>query len=300
MDAGLKRELEAKIYAGERLTREDGTALFGSDDLAWLGRLAHHKRTEINGDRAWFAVNRRLNLDEAVSRATELAGRQITELHIVNAVHSDLPWSYYPDALRQLRAALPGVSLVGFTTGDVQRLAAIAGRPAGEILGELTDAGLESLSGDADETVHRLAHERGMKTSAAMVFDGIDHVIRLRELQDETGGFVAFLPLPRESAAPAEALKAFAVSRLLFDNVDHVRSSWAVHGLPVAQLSLNFGADDLDGSIADFDETRDLLNLIWDAGLRPVERTTRYEVVREHDAAPRLADRRSEPQQVWA
>jgi aminodeoxyfutalosine synthase len=162
----------------------------------------------------------------------------------------------------------------------------------------------------------------------------VDHVLRLRELQDETGGFQVFIPLRYQHdfvdaadgkirnriqarttmAAPAESLKTFAVSRLLFDNVPHVKCFWVMHGLSVAQLSLNFGVDDLDGSVVEYKITHDadeygtpntmhredLLHLIWDAGFQPVERNTRYEVVREYDPPVPLAERRAEPQQVWA
>jgi aminodeoxyfutalosine synthase len=158
----------------------------------------------------------------------------------------------------------------------------------------------------------------------------VDHVLRLRELQDETGGFAVFIPLryqhdadndPRNRlqsqttmASPAESLKTFAVSRLLFDNVPHVKCFWVMHGLSVAQLSLNFGVDDLDGSVVEYKITHDadhygtpstmhredLLQLIWDAGFQPVERNTRYQVVREYDRPVSLADRRAEPQQIWA
>jgi aminodeoxyfutalosine synthase len=158
----------------------------------------------------------------------------------------------------------------------------------------------------------------------------VDHILRLRELQDETGGFVVFIPLryqhdadadPRNRlqsrttmASPAESLKTFAISRLLFDNVPHVKCFWVMHGLSVAQLSLNFGVDDLDGSVVEYKITHDadhygtpstmhredLLEIIWDAGFQPVERNTRYEVVREYDPPKSLAERRAEPQRVWA
>ena len=141
----------------------------------------------------------------------------------------------------------------------------------------------------------------------------VDHVLRLRELQDETGGFHVFIPLryqhdasgdPRNRiqdrttmASGAEVLKTFAVSRLLFDNVDHVKNFWVMHGLTTAQLSLSFGADDLDGSVVEYKITHDadgfgtpntmtredLLELIREAGFRPVERGTRYETLREYD-----------------
>jgi aminodeoxyfutalosine synthase len=160
----------------------------------------------------------------------------------------------------------------------------------------------------------------------------VDHVLRLRELQDETGGFAVFIPLRYQHdfvdsadgvvrnrlqartrmATPAEALKTFAVSRLLLDNVEHVKCFWVMHGLSTAQLALSFGADDLDGSVVQYKITHDadgygtpdtmhrtdLLELIRDAGFRPVERNTRYGVIREYDG-PDPA-RRDVPHPVWA
>jgi aminodeoxyfutalosine synthase len=148
----------------------------------------------------------------------------------------------------------------------------------------------------------------------------VDHVLRLRELQDETGGFTVFIPLryqhdaahdPRNRlqdrttmATGAEALKTFAVSRLLFDNVPHVKNFWVMHGLETASLSLSFGADDLDGSVVEYKITHDadgfgtpntmtrenLLDLIREAGFRPVERDTRYGTIREYPGPSRPAE----------
>jgi aminodeoxyfutalosine synthase len=177
--------------------------------------------------------------------------------------------------------------------------------------------------------IHRLAHAKGLRTPATMLYGHIeeprhrvDHVLRLRELQDETGGFAVFIPLRFHNdnnrlshlpmATPAEALTTFAVSRLLFDNIDHVKCFWVMHGLDTAQLALSFGADDLDGSVVEYKITHDadgygtpdkltrdgLLDLIRDAGFRPVERNTRYEILREYDGPD--PDRRREPQPVWA
>jgi len=389
VDEGVKRTIEEKVNAGERLSRADGEALYASDDLSWLGGLAHQVRTEKNGDRVMFNVNRHLNLTnvcsascaycsfqrkpgekdaytmrvhEAVAKAKEMEGEQLTELHIVNGLHPTLPWKYYPRVLRELKQALPDVNLKAFTATEIHWFEKISGLPADEILDELIDAGLESLTGGGAEIfdwdvrkqvvdhdthwedwsrIHRLAHEKGMKTPATMLYGHIeeprhrvDHVMRLRELQDETGGFAVFIPLryqhdfvdsadgkqrnrlqPRTTmASPAESLKTFAVSRLMFDNVPHVKCFWVMHGLSVAQLSLNFGADDLDGSVVEYKITHDadsygtpqtmhredLLQLIWDAGFQPVERNTRYEVVQEYDKPVPMSLRRAEPQTVMS
>ncbi|MDW5329110.1 radical SAM protein [Plantactinospora sp. KLBMP9567] len=388
MDAGRKRELEEKVYAGVRLSRVDGEALYASDDLVWLGRLAHHRRTGAGGDdRVLFVVNRQLKLtdlcaagcaycsfrpeqgekdpypmpvDEAVRQATELAADGLTELELVNPVHPALPWQHYPELLRALTAALPDVRLTGFAATELRWLERNTGLPADEILDELVAAGLASLSGGGAEIfdpevrqrlglgdrtwedwsrIHRLAHAKGLGTPATMRFGHVeeprhrvDHVLRLRELQDETGGFTSFLPLryehdlvapaggglqsqaPAETASPAESLKTFAVSRLLLDNVPHLTCCWATQGPSVAQLALHFGVDDLAGAAAEHRighaadpagtpaalSREELLQLVWDADLRPAERDSRYAVLREYDAPPSLAERRAEPQQVWA
>jgi aminodeoxyfutalosine synthase len=385
MDAGLRRELEAKVDEGVRLTYEDGVALYECDDLMWLGALAHRKRTELNGDRVMFNVNRHLNLtnvctascaycsfqrkpgekdaytmrvEEAVRLASAMQGEGLTELHIVNGLHPTLPWRYYPRVLRELKAALPDVALKCFTATEIQWFEKLSGMPAEDVLDELIDAGLESLTGGGAEIfdwevrqhivdhdthwadwsrIHRIAHAKGLKTPSTMLYGHIeqprhrvDHVLRLRGLQDETGGFAVFIPLryqhdrdgdPRNRlqdrttmASGAEALKTFAVSRLLFDNVPHVKNFWVMHGLTTAALSLSFGADDLDGSVVEYKITHDadrfgtpdkmtredLLALIRDAGFTPVERNTRYEVIKVYDGPVPLAERRAEPQPVWA
>src|SRR5690242_20965064 len=178
MDAGLQREIEAKVAGGERLTYDDGVALYDCDDLMWLGSLAHEVRNRLNGDRVMFNVNRHLNLtnvcvascaycsfqrkpgekdaytmriDEAVRKAKEMEDEQLTELHIVNGLHPTLPWRYYPNVLRELKSALPDVKLKCFTATEVQWFEKISGLSASEILDELMDAGLESLTGGGAE-----------------------------------------------------------------------------------------------------------------------------------------------------
>jgi aminodeoxyfutalosine synthase len=370
-----QQELEEKVAAGERLTFADGVDLYASDDLAWLGGLAHSVRTARAGDRTFFNVNRHLNLtnvcsascaycsfqrkpgqkdaytmrvEEAVRLAKAMEPAGITELQIVIGLLTSLPWKYYPRVLRELKAALPAVALKAFTATEVHWFEKISGLGADEILDELIDAGLESLTGGGAEIfdwevrsqivdhathwedwsrIHRLAHSKGLRTPATMLYGHIeeprhrvDHVLRLRELQDETGGFAVFIPLRFHNdnnrlshlpmATPAESLRTFAVSRLLFDNVDHVKCFWVMHGLDTAALALNFGADDLDGSVVEYKITHDadgygtpdtmtredLLSLIRDAGFRPVERNTRYETLREYDGPD--PDRRSAPQPI--
>lgn len=373
VDKGLKAELEAKVLAGERLSYDDGVALYATDDMAWLGRLAHTVRTRLTGDRVMFNVNRHLNLtnvctascaycsfqrkpgqkdaytmriEEAVRLAEAMAPEGLSELHIVNGLHPTLPWRYYPKVLRELKAVLPDVALKAFTATEIHYFEEISGLPADAVLDELIDAGLESLTGGGAEIfdwevrrqivdhkthwedwsrIHRLAHGKGLRTPCTMLYGHIeqprhrvDHVLRLRKLQDETGGFAVFVPLRFHNdnnrlshlpmATGVEALKTFAVSRLLFDNVQHVKCFWVMHGLTTAQLSLNYGVDDLDGSVVEYKITHDadgfgtpskmsrddLLELIRDAGFTPVERNTRYEVIRTYDGPD--PDRRETPQ----
>ena len=385
-NAVRKAELTEKIAQGERLTRQDGEDLYECDDLAWLGARAHAVRTRLNGDAVFFNVNRHLNLtnvctascaycsfqrkpgekdaytmrvEEAVRLAKAMEPSGLTELHIVNGLHPTLPWKYYPRVLRELKAALPQVTLKAFTATEIHFFESISGLSADEILDELMDAGLESLTGGGAEIfdwevrqhivdhrthwedwsrIHRLAHAKGMRTPATMLYGHIeeprhrvDHVLRLRELQDETGGFAVFIPLrfqhdasgdPRNRlmtqpmATGAEALKVFAVSRLLLDNVDHLKQFWVMHGLSTAALSLSYGADDLDGSVVEYKITHDadnfgtpstmtredLLALIRDAGFTPAERDTRYNILQTYDGPVPLAERRAEPQpmKAWA
>ena len=335
MDDGRKRELEDKVVAGERLTQQDGEDLYDSDDLAWLGGLAHLVRTRKNGDRVFFNVNRHLNvtnvcsatcaycsfqrkpgdkdaytmrIEEAVRLAEQMKPAGITELHIVNGLHPTLPWRYYPKVLRELKAALPDVALK--TGGGAEIF-------DWEVRKQIVD---HETHWEDWSRIHRLAHAKGLRTPATMLYGHIeeprhrvDHVLRLRELQDETGGFIAFIPLRFHNdnnrlshlpmATGAEVLKTFSVSRLLFDNVDHVKCFWVMHGLTTAQLTMTFGADDLDGSVVEYKITHDadgfgtpnqltredLLELIREAGFQPVERDTRYNVLREYAGPAEIA-----------
>ena len=367
---GPLAEVEAKVLAGERLSYDDGVALYGTDDLAWLGGLAREAQRRKTGDTVTFNVNRHLNLTnvcvascayctferkpghpeaytmrvaEAVALAQEMQPEGLTELHIVNGLHPTLPYEYYPRTLAALRDALPGVALKAFTATEVDWFTQLTGRDAGDILDELMDAGLASLTGGGAEIfdeevragivdhtvhwerwseIHRLAHGKGLRTPATMLYGHVeeprhrvDHVLRIRGLQDETGGFVTFIPLrfhpegsriPRPIATGAEAMKVFAVSRLLLDNVERLKCFWVMHGLTLSQLLLEFGVDDLDGSVVEYKITHDptgatpdklsradLLRMVREAGRVPVERDTRYRALKVFPLEP-TADEEAE------
>jgi aminodeoxyfutalosine synthase len=259
-----------------------------------------------------------------------------TEIHIVNGLHPGLPFSYYEELLRGFKRIKPDVHMKCFTAVEIHFFAEHYGMTHAEVLSRLRDAGLDSLPGGGAEIfdegvrrkisddkataeqyleVHRVAHRLGMRTNATMLYGHIetfahrvDHILRLRTLQDETRGLQAFIPLAfhpdgngmKNLPAPTaiDDLKTLAVSRLLLDNVDHVKAYWVSLTPDVAQVALRFGADDIDGTIVhetiykaagtrspgglSYDE---LVRLIREAGRVPVERDTLYRVVREHARA---------------
>ncbi len=366
MKESIRREIEAKVHSGTRLSAEEGIALFGCDDLAYLGRLANVVRERKNGNYAYFNVNRHINLtnvctskckfcafyrepdeegayvmtvEEAVQAALESSPLGITELHIVSALHPDLPFSYYVDVIRELKKALPDVHMQAFTAVEIDYFSKISGKSVREVLTELKEAGLGSMPGGGAEVfsgrvreavcsnkasakrwleVMKTAHELGIKSNATMLYghietveERIDHMIKLRELQDETSGFQSFIPLAfhpdntplseiRKFERPTahENLKMISISRLMLDNFDHIKAFWIMLGLKTAQLSLDFGADDLDGTVVqekithaagaeteEAIEKDEIIRIIKEAGGVPVERDTLYNVVRIYDEA---------------
>jgi aminodeoxyfutalosine synthase len=259
-----------------------------------------------------------------------------TEVHVVNGLHPGLPFSYYEELLRGFKRIKPDVHLKCFTAVEIHFFAQHYGMTHAEVLTRLRAAGLDSLPGGGAEIfdeevrrrisadkataaeyleVHRVAHRMGMRTNATMLYGHIetfahrvDHLLRLRALQDETSGLQAFIPLAfhpdgngmKNLPAPTavDDLRTIAVSRLLLDNVDHIKAYWVSLTPDVAQVALRFGADDIDGTIVH--ETiykaagtrspgalseEELVRLIREAGRVPVERDTLYNVVREHARA---------------
>jgi aminodeoxyfutalosine synthase len=357
--AGLG-DIREKLDAGIRLGFEDGVRLFETDDVAAVGALANRERERRWGDLTFFNRNVHINatnvceascifcsfarlktgdpgayamkIDEALGRIRALKDSFITEVHIVNGLNPDLPWSYYPDLLRAIRAERPDLHIKAFTAVEIHYFAEKYGKSYAEVLAELVDAGLGSLPGggaeifhprarkklcddkvDADGwlEVHRVAHKMGLRSNCTMLFGSIetlaervDHLIRLRALQDETGGFQTFIPLRfhhennrlqrLKEPTGHDSLRTLAVSRLMLDNFDHIKAYWIMLGIKLAQVSLAWGVDDLDGTIREEriyhmagattpqELTRDdLIQLIHAAGRIPVERDTLYNVVAE-------------------
>jgi aminodeoxyfutalosine synthase len=226
-------------------------------------------------------------VEEIVQKAREALHLGITELHIVGGLHPSLPFNYYTDMLKALRALDPRLQLKCFTAIEILHLAWLAKKSVEETLRELKAAGLESLTGGGAEIfrpevrsaiargkesaeeyldVHRTWHRLGGRSTCTMLFghveslaDRVDHLRQLRALQDETRGFVGFVALPYHPEnneipvphAPTgfDSLRTIAVSRIFLDNFEHITAYWVALGLKLAQVALSYGADDLHGTI---------------------------------------------------
>jgi aminodeoxyfutalosine synthase len=271
-----------------------------------------------------------LPIDQMASQAAQAAAEGATEIHVVGGLHPRLPFSYYVDMLRAMGDAAPSAHLQAFTAVEIAHFATISGKGVGRVLEELRRAGLGSLPGGGAEVfservrreicprklagrewldVMRQAHLLGIKSNATMLYghvetveERVDHLLRLRDLQDETGGFLAFIPLkfhPENTglahvvpAGGVEDLKMYAVSRLLLDNFPHIKAFWIMLGVKLAQVAQWFGADDLDGTVIEEKITHaagattpqsltvsDLRALIEETGREAVERNTLYEMI---------------------
>jgi aminodeoxyfutalosine synthase len=346
-----------KVQAGERLTFEDGLALYRTSDLLALGWLANSVRERLHGNVCYYNVNRHINptnvcvahcrlcafgrdpnvpgaytmaLEEVFRTAASGSTEAVTEFHIVGGLHPDLTFDYYLDLIRGLKQRFPQVHLKAFTMVEIGYFAKITKLPAREVLLKLKQAGLDSLPGGGAEIFHprvrkvicdhktsgqlwlqiaRTAHELGLYSNATMLYghieteeERVDHLLKLRALQDETRGFVCFIPLAFHPANTALAhlpkptgfldLKNIAASRLLLDNFPHIKAYWIMLTPRIAQVALRFGADDIDGTVIEEKIYHDagattaqglrrseLLRLIREAGREPVERDTLYHAV---------------------
>lgn len=348
-----------RVLSGERLSREDGIALYSSHDLLGIGQMADFARQRISKNRVYFMVNRHINptnicrnrckfcafardageegayemtLDQIAEAAREGAGDGAYEIHIVSGLHPDWSYDFYVDMVARTRAAVPDHVIVqAFTAVEIEHMAIISGKTTREVLGDLKAAGLDALPGggaeifsdrtrvaawdkktksDAWLRIHGEAHELGIATNCTMLYghietreERIDHLVRLREQQDRTGGFLAFIPLAFHPAnteladLPAttgfDDLKTLAIARLMLDNIPHIKAFWIMLGLKIAQISTAFGVDDLDGTVVEEKITHmagattpealskdDLVGMIKETGHIAVERDTLYRVVK--------------------
>ncbi len=357
-----------KVLSGERLSREDGVALYASSDLLGIGQMADFARQRISGDRVYFMVNRHINptnicrnrckfcafarsegeegayemtLDAVAEAAAEGAADGAYEIHIVSGLHPEWSYDFYLDMVRRTREAVPDHVIVqAFTAVEIEHMAIISEKTTREVLADLKEAGLDALPGGGAEIfsdrtraaawdkktksddwlrIHAEAHELGIATNCTMLYghietleERVDHLIRLREQQDATGGFLAFIPLAFHPAnteledLPAttgyDDLKTLAIARLMLDNIPHVKAFWIMVGLKVAQLSTAFGVDDIDGTVVEEKITHmagattpealskeDLVAMIAESGHVAAERDTLYRVVRmygDEESAP--------------
>ncbi|MCL5024082.1 MAG: aminofutalosine synthase MqnE [Nitrospirae bacterium] len=352
----MLRMISDKVFSGKRLTYEDASALFRSDDLFTIGRLASNVAAKKNGDKAYFVVNRHINptnicinrckfcafsrsmgeegafeltIDEILEKLRTLNSElrtSLREVHIVGGLHPEWPFDYYRALLSAIKKAYPSLTIKAFTAVEIDYFSKLSGLPVGEVLVRLKDCGLGAMPGGGAEVfaekvrnklcpekisgkrwleIHETAHRCGLPTNATMLYghiegpdDRVDHLLRLRELQDRTGGFQAFIPLayhPRNTdiggayTSGIDDLRTIAVSRLVLDNIPHIKAYWIMLGEKIAQLSLLFGADDLDGTVVEEKIThsagamssegltkKELVTLIERAGKVPVERDAFY------------------------
>jgi aminodeoxyfutalosine synthase len=358
------KPIAEKVLAGERLSMEDGIALYRSPDLLAVGWLANYVREKRHGNITYYNINRHINptnvcmahcrlcafgrdpnapgaytfaLEEIYQRGEQGVREGATEFHIVGGLHPDLSFDHYLEMVRGLKQRCPTVHIKAFTMVEVHYFARIAKLSIEEVLRKMKGAGVDSCPGGGAEIFHprvrkiicdhktsgqmwlntaKKAHEAGLRSNATMLYghveteeERVDHLIKLRELQDQTHGFVTFIPLafhPENTALSHipkptgyDDLRNIAVARLLLDNFDHIKAYWIMLSPSMAQIAQRFGANDLDGTVAEekiyhdagaktseFTPHAELERLIRAAGRVPVERDTQYRPVDRSKMAP--------------
>ncbi len=285
-------------------------------------------RSDLRSDKGYAMSD-----EQILQRGQEATVNGCTELHVVGGLHHQRKFEWYRDMIGLLHDNYPKLHLKAWTAVEINWFEFLTKRPTAEILQELRDVGLGSMPGGGAEIfhpevrdqicehkadgsnwihIHRTAHQLGIRTNCTMLyghvekpFHRIDHLIRLRELQDETGGFQTFIPLafhPENTGlshikkpTAIEDLRTMAISRLMLDNIDHIKAYWIMLGIGTAQTALSYGADDLDGTVRheliyhdagattpEFLSVERLENLIRESGREPIERDTLYRrVVRD-------------------
>ena len=354
--AGLA-DVHAKVLDGQRLSADDGLRLYECPDLPALGYLANLVREARHGDLTYYVRNQHINYtnicnklckfcsfyvkpkddrgyvldpEQVARRILDYGDAPITEIHMVGGVNPKLPYQYYLDLMRAMKAARPEAHLKAFTMIEMAQIQRVARKPMEEVFADLREAGLESLPGGGAEVfsdrvqedlfwtkadsedwlaIAAAAHRSGLPTNATMLYGHVEnteekvyHLTRLREVQDETGGFLCYIPLsfhPERTEIdhlPGPTgqldLREIAVGRLMLDNFPHIKTFWIMNTIEISQVALWYGANDLDGTVMDYEITREsfeatrqrltqreLLGRIVEAGRKPVERDSLYNVV---------------------
>jgi aminodeoxyfutalosine synthase len=298
--------------------------------------FAAHK----NEARAWD-----YSVDDVIAHVREKYEPGLQELHMSSGHHPTRPWSYYPEMVRALNANFPGLQVKAFTAAEIEHFSHLAKKSTLEVLQELKEAGLAALPGGGAEIfadrvrlqianrkvsaekwlqIHREAHGMGIRTNATMLYghietleERLDHMDRLRTLQDETGGFHSFIPLAFQPDANALAfnlgktefttgiddLRNLAVSRIYLDNFQHVKGYWVMISSDLVQVGLDWGVSDVDGTIIEehiahaagatspLGLSRDkMVEMISRAGRVAVERNAYYDELRIYDKLEMAAD----------
>ena len=274
-----------------------------------------------------------LSVEEVKDKVSARLEEPITEIHMVGGIHPDLPYSYYLDLLRGIKSVRPDVHIQAFTCVEIAHLAEISGQSVSDTLQELKEAGLGSIPGGGAEVfserirgltcekklsgrgwldVAETAHKQGLHSNATMLYghietdeERLEHLDMLRTAQDETGGFLAYIPLafhPKNTelsqlsrTTGIDDLKNIAVARCFLDNFPHIKAYWVMIGPKLAQIALSFGADDMDGTVkeevithmagAETEQalgSEQLRRLIQEAGRVPVQRDTLYNIIEQN------------------
>jgi aminodeoxyfutalosine synthase len=286
-----------------------------------------------NEARAWD-----YSVEDVIAKVREKYEPGLQELHMSSGHHPTHPWSYYPEMVRALNAEFPGLQVKAFTAAEIEHLSHIAKKSTLEVLTELKAAGLAAMPGGGAEIfadrvrleiakrkvsaddwlrIHKEAHSLGIRTNATMLYghietleERLDHIDRLRTLQDETGGFHSFIPLAFQPDANALAfnlgktefttgiddLRNLAVSRIYLDNFDHVKGYWVMISSDLVQVALDWGVSDIDGTIIEEHiahaagavsplglTTQKMVDLIKKAGRVAVERNAYYDELKVYD-----------------
>ncbi len=360
-DSVLK-SIGQKIINNQRISFEDGVALFEKASLPYVGALANWKRNELHGDNTYFNRNFHieptnvcvfsckfcsysklyahkeegweLTIDQMMDIVRSYDGKPVTEVHIVGGVHPKLTLAFFLDLMRAIKAHRPELHIKAFTPVELDYMFRKAKVSVKEGMRMAHEAGLDSLPGGGAEIfhpdvrtiicddkvdangwleIHQTAHELGMHSNATLLYGHIekyehrvDHMERLRQLQDQTKGFNTFIPLKFRNkdnemndvpeSTMLEDLKMYAISRLYLDNFPHVKAYWPMLGRQVAQLTLSYGVNDIDGTIDDTTKiysmagseeqnpamsTLELVRLIKQAKRNPIERGTLYNVIQD-------------------